>query len=191
MTNLCITPPSPAYPPCITICFFFFFFLPSTLIDCIKIYTTVLVGDLGLLAIVHSSVAFHLTPYRMPFQLQIKFQWIESLSHSSGLAACPSSSLLSLSPVTLLKGVDAPPPLKHLQWVDAVSPSLPTDTWGLRFFPQSAKFCKGSTLSPPSLLKFAWGRRFLPQSATDSWERHFLSQSAKLCTGSTLSLPVC
>ena len=140
----------------------------------------------------HSSVAFHFTPYRIPFQLQIKFQGIESLSHSSGLAACPSSSLLSLSPVTLLKGVDAfpqhqtfaqgrrcltlsadgymgstlfPPVRRILHGVDA-------------FSPKSAEVCTGSTLSPPvcrrihwsytfslSLPNFARGRRFLPQSA--------------------------
>ena len=64
-------------PPCITICF-----LPSALTNCININTTVSAVDLGLLAIVHSSVAFHFTPYWIPFELQIKFQGTESLSHS-------------------------------------------------------------------------------------------------------------
>ena len=136
-------------------------------------------------------LAFHFTPCRIPFQLQIKFQGIESLSHSSGLAACPSSSLLSLSPVTLLNGVNA-------------FPQPQTFALGRRCLTQSADGYMGSTLSPPSLLKFARGRRFLPQSAdrfmgaTLSPAVHqtlhgvnAFSPNLLICTGATMFPKVC
>ena len=140
----------------------------------------------------HSSVAFRFTPYRIPFQLQIKFQGTESLSHSSGLAACSSSSLLSLLPVTLLKGVEAFPPASNICTGSTLSHPVCRRIHGVvAFSPQSAAFCTGSTLSPQSLLTLHGVDTFSPSLPTDSWEQHFLLQSAELCTGSMLSPPVC
>ena len=136
-------------------------------------------------------LVFHFTPYRIPFQLQIKFQGIESLSHSSGLADCPSSSLLSQLPVILLKGVDA----FHQHQIFAQGRRCHTlSADGYMESPLCLpvrRSLHGVDASSLSLLKFARGRRFLPQSANGFIGAALSPQSAELCTGSTLSHPIC